>query len=194
MSKIIIPNFEKFLREHPEIQIEQTDTLLEAKSRILLQNTDQGRKDRAKHDVRTKPIGSTLYDRKKNIWFIEYNFRSYPSVENKRHWGYIMYDDTHEDILEMFCDCKDFFYRLYAPMVKKRLANWNLDWQFRNNPNKEAKNPNEKITDKRWTTGEAKYRRRVVMPHNRKWTIKTNPDGKVFLCKHLTKLITDYRY
>lgn len=193
MSELILPRFQELI-ECSQVICEGEELFLEIKSKNLLRNTDPGRKERAKNDVRTKPIRSTLYDRAKNLWFIEYDFRAYPSVENKRHWGYIMYDDNKSDIKEMFCDCKDFFYRLYAPMVKKKLANWNLDWQFKQNPNKEAKNPSEKITDRRWVSKENKFKKRIIKPHNHKWTVQTNPDGKIYVCKHLAALFDNYLY
>lgn len=145
----------------PELYELIFDELNEVNKNLFITNTDPARIKRARKEVRTRPPkvteGEDGYDR------LEYNFKAFPSTEFKRHWGYVDHKGT--DIRQLFCDCKDFFYRLYAPMVKKGLATWNLP---------------------------AKYKTREIKRHNREWTNITNPEGKVFVCKHLYALITEY--
>lgn len=146
----------------PELyEIVFTDHLVEVNKNIFITNTDAGRIKRARQDVRTRP--PTVVDAGGGYDRLEYNFKAFPSREFKRHQGYVEHKGT--DVRELFCDCKDFFYRLYAPMVKKGLATWNLS---------------------------PKYRTKLVKTHNRQWTTITNPDGQIFVCKHLYALISEY--
>lgn len=145
--------------------------LLEIAKNTLLKNTDAGRIIRSKTQVRTQPVGMMLLDEKKRLWMLEYNFKAYPSTEEKRHWGYVIYDMVNDDVMELFCDCKDYFYRLYYPMVKNRLARWSL-----NN----------------------KYTRRLVEKHSRTEYLNptgkpiANPTGKLYCCKHLSAMLREY--
>ena len=136
--------------------------LNEADKQKFLVRTDTERVRKARVEVRTRPpqiVPSSTegYDR------LEYNFKAFPSTEFKRHWGYA--DVKDEDVKELFCDCKDFFYRLYAPMVNAGLATRTLA---------------------------PKYQKRLVTQHNGEWTKETNPDGTLFVCKHLYALLAEY--
>lgn len=151
-----------------------------------------GRMYKAKRHVKTQPIDSYLMDKPKGIWLMEFNFKAYPSVEEKRHYGYIVYDQKKKQIKELFCDCKDFFYRLYAPFVKNRLAKWNLDWQYSQPvpPPASFATPIDAISfKKKWATGDKKFTKRLVKPHNRQWTKQTNMNGDLYICKHLVALM-----
>lgn len=147
----------------PELYLNPLNVELnEADKREFMTRTDEGRIKRAKTEIRTQPprvIDSPTegYER------LEYNFKAFPSTEFKRHWGYA--DVRGTDVHELFCDCKDFFYRLYAPMVKAGLATWDLP---------------------------SKYKGRVIGTHNKEWTKDTNPDGTLFVCKHLYALLGEY--
>lgn len=155
---------------YPELTFcEEIDLLLEVKKQRLMGNTDAGRKYRAIHEVRTRPMDATIIDETKRIWLLEYNFKSFPSTEEKRHWGYILYDQPNQDIKEVYCDCKDFFFRLYAPFVRKKLATWNLTPKYK------------KASTGTWAS-----------PHNKQWTIITNSNGSLYVCKHMYAALKGY--
>ena len=159
--------------EYPELTFcEEMELLLEIKKRRIMNNTDQGRQFRALHEVRTRPLKATLVDEKNTIWMLEYNFKSFPSTEEKRHWGYIIYDQPNKDITQLYCTCRDFYFRLYAPYVRKKLANYNNYPLY------------------------AKYKKAsrdtYPTPHNKQWTIQTNPSGNLYCCKHLYAALKGY--
>ena len=131
----------------------------------LIANTDIGRKNRAKKQVKTTPCKLTklFADPKSKLFMLEYNCKSYPSTEGKRQYGYVIHDSVTRDIKELWCSCKDYYYRLQAPLVRGKLAS------FGPLPNK--------------------YSAKAPMVHNRKWTAKTNPTGRLYLCKHLYAVI-----
>jgi hypothetical protein len=83
---------------------------------------------------------------------------------SKGHRGYIVYYKSNHRIKHMFCDCKDFFYRLYAPYVNAGLSTWDID---------------------------SRYKKYMHQQHNKEWTKDTNPAGKIFICKHLYRAIND---
>jgi len=136
--------------------------LNEIKKETLLKNTDSGRVKRGTKDIITR--GPKITD-ENGITRYHYNFKTKPSVEGKRHWGYVDVDEKDGDIKKVWCDCKDFSYRLWAPYVKRRLSNWSL-------PNK--------------------YQKRMPFDHNHDWTKETNPNGKIYVCKHLYALLQHY--
>jgi len=145
-----------------------SEMLLEIRKRRILGNTDQGRIARARHDVRTRPPMMTQIDEDENLWMMEFNFKAFPSTEEKRHWGYIIYDEDDNDIKEMFCDCKDYFFRLRAPYARNSLA-----------PKRDHDLP-------------SKYGNRQPARFNGRWTVQTNPSGRLFACKHLTAALKGY--
>lgn len=153
-------NFEE--EYSPELyEVVLSEQLDEADKKFFMTNTDPGRIKRAKTEIRhTPPRVTDIGDGYERL---EYNFKANPSTEFKRHWGYV--DAKGNNVKEVFCDCKDFFYRLYAPMVKKGLATWDLPPKFKN---------------------------RLTKRPNRAWTNTTNPEGKLFVCKHLYALISEY--
>lgn len=163
----------KSILDYPELTFsEEMDLLLEIKKNRIMNNTDKRRVQRAMWEVRTRPLTATMVDDKNKIWLLEYNFKSFPSSEEKRHWGYILYDQPKKDVTQLFCDCRDFFFRLQAPYVKHKLANYNNYPMY------------------------AKYKRRSKdtwpTPHNKQWTIKTNPSGNLYCCKHLYAALKGY--
>jgi hypothetical protein len=93
---------------------------------------------------------------------LEFKVNSDPSTENKSHTGYITYDPETKDIKQVFCDCKDFNYRQYYAMNKNKLASWKLP---------------------------KKYKEEAPFDHNKEPSIVTNPDNKVYVCKHLAKVL-----
>ncbi|MFW6247358.1 MAG: hypothetical protein ACOC22_04285 [bacterium] len=137
--------------------------LEEIKKEKIVNNTDSGRLDRADNDVRPKPPKVTILDDGKEK--VEYNVKAFPSTEKKRHWGYFIWNPETREIEEAWCDCKDFFYRLYAPYEKKDLSKWDV---------------------------EKKYSKRKPFDHNREWTKITNPEGRIFGCKHMINIIKGY--
>lgn len=103
----------------------------------------------------------------------EYNFKSNGSPQNQL--GYADVSQNKEYCTQLFCTCSDFFYRLYAPYVKAGLSTWNVPPSF-----KSKHGPTAGSGGKRGT------------PHNHHWTVDTNPEGKLFLCKHLWAFIAYY--
>jgi len=131
----------------------------------LFSNTDDGRKFRGDTQVKNRRSPLSLTGSKPELERVDYIVKAKPSIEKKTHWGYVDYDEKTGEIHEMFCDCSDFFYRLYAPLVKDDLATWDL---------------------------EEKFKTRLIQTHNRDWTKVTNPDGKLFICKHLYHIVNNY--
>jgi hypothetical protein len=131
----------------------------------LFANTDDGRKFRGKTQVKTRRSPLALTGGRPELQRSDYIVKAKPTVEDKTHHGYIDWNPKTKQIHEMFCDCKDFFYRLYAPLEKDELATWDLD---------------------------KKYNKRLIATPNRDWTDITNPDGKTYVCKHLFHILDKY--
>jgi hypothetical protein len=142
------------------------DLLIEAISkRKLISNTDPGRIFRSKAHVRTRPPKVTeLGD--DNIEFIEYNVKAFPSTENKRHYGFIVYDNNKKMINEAYCTCKDFCFSNVRTWQSKKLLN--VD-----------KIPKKYLdhTSSFPTRASARIR---------------NPRNIPFLCKHLAAIMSGY--
>lgn len=131
----------------------------------LISNTDEARIQRAVKQLRLNPPKVIEVD--EEIERLEYNFKFKPSTEFKRHWGFVDYNVNNNDINHLWCDCKDWFYRLWAPHVSAGLSSWEdaLPKRFQNRP---------------------------VKSHNKEWTDETNPSGKLYVCKHLIALLRYY--
>ena len=69
-----------------------------------------------------------------------------------------------KDISKVYCDCLDFGYRLNYALNKNKLATW--------------KQPKKYENDK-------------VFVNNQEPAVVTNPDNKVYVCKHLAKVLQD---
>lgn len=140
--------------------------LNEINKNILKTNTDDGRIHRAINDIKThrRQLRFRVDNNGNNV--LEYDFRANPSTEFRNHWGYVIY--KNDDIKELFCCCKDFFYRLYAPLVKNKLATWTPPKKF--------------IMRMKKFNG----------VHNKEWTKIRNPTGDLYVCKHLYALIHVY--
>jgi len=129
----------------------------------LFANTDDGRLLRAK-TVKTRRSPLSITASRPELKRTDYIIKSKPSIEKKTHWGYVDHDGAGE-IHQMYCSCKDFNYRLYYPMVKADLAVWDL---------------------------EAKYAKKSPFKHNTDPSVITNPDNRIYLCKHLTMIMQRY--
>lgn len=131
----------------------------------LISNTDEARIQRAIKQLRLNP--PKVFEVDEDTERLEYNFKFKPSTEFKRHWGFVEYNTNTEDITRVWCDCKDWFYRLWAPYVQAGLSSWedNLPKRFQKRP---------------------------VKSHNHEWTKETNPNGSLFVCKHLIALLRGY--
>ena len=123
----------------------------------LIKNTDKERLRKAIQEVKTRPPLVSEYN--DGTTKLEYNFKSYPSVEMKRHKGFIIHKENK--ILRLYCDCKDFFYRLWTPLVEAGLARYDLPLKYHNN---------------------------LSTSHNHNWTVETNNTGKIYICKHLAAM------
>lgn len=139
------------------IEILQKKFINEIAFKDLIDNTDLERLRKADREVRTKP--PTVHDMGNGYEKLVFNFKAYPSKKDERHKGYLIHIDG--EVKEMFCDCPDFFYRLYEPLVKAGLARYDLSDMF-------------------------KYL--LIKPHNEHPPRETNPTGKLFVCKHLAAL------
>ena len=135
-------------------------TLNEVKKAALISQTDNGRKFRSKYQVRVNPPRAIGFDDGNE--FVEGNTKAYPSTENKRHYCYLIHNPKTREIKQLWCSCKDFNYRLMVPYERAGLA-------------KRADVP-------------MNYQKQAAFQPNRNWTVKTNPTGKKFLCKHLLAL------
>jgi len=71
----------------------------------LCSNTDMERLRKAEEEVRTNP--PTLYEYVDGSDKLEFNFKSYPSKEMKRHKGFIIHKEG--EVQKVYCDCKDFY-------------------------------------------------------------------------------------
>lgn len=175
-------NFKDFYNlELYEIDLSNISLLKEADKDDLMTNTDPKRVKRARTELRVRPPKVTVLD--DGIERMEYNFKANPTVEFRNHWGYC--DHKDDEIHELFCDCKDFFFRLYAPLVKAGLAQWKVPMNFVKRGNKLNKLPLTAPAPEPTGYG-------GILPHNKQWTKKTNPNGKLFVCKHLYALISEY--
>ena len=103
---------------------------------------------------------------------LHYLVKSKENTEKGSHRGYIVYYKSNHRIKHMYCDCSDWFFRDWAGMVKAGLSTWDIDSRYK------KFGPRDKKTGK-------------LLVHNRKWTNETNPDGKIFICKHLFRAIND---
>ena len=145
---------------------EKIQGLFEVAKSQLMTKTDPGRIKRARNDIKTHRRNIRIQKDAEGNEIIEFDFRANPSREFRNHWGYVIHDGN--DIKQVFCDCKDFFYRLYAPMVRAGLATWDIP---------------------------AKYKKRMlkfIKPHNHEWTKVTNPNGKLYVCKHIYALLQEF--
>jgi hypothetical protein len=143
-------------------QIYYLNNLIEVYKHELMNSTDPGRVDRSESMFTKPPL---ITDGGNGLSKLEYNFKANPTIERKRQYGYVIYDEETKDLKELFCSCKDFSYRLYYPFEKNGLANYNL---------------------------EPKYRKKAPFVHNQQPTKITNPEEKLFLCKHLYHLLKYY--
>jgi len=140
---------------------------------VLLANTGKlspARVERAIKEVSKKPPKITGVQEIDGMKYFraEYIFKS--KGASKTQMGYADVSSDKEYISEVFCTCADFFYRLYAPYVAAGLATWNIPSKYK-----------------------AKQRSTVLKaPHNHTWTELTNPQGSLFLCKHLWAFIAYY--
>ena len=139
---------------------------------VMLANTGKlspDRVERAMKKVRKQPPKLTgVKDVNGAKYFrAEYNFKSIDS--KNRQLGYADVSQDKQYCNELFCSCSDFFYRLYAPYVAAGLADWNIPSKYKS---RQMNNVGE-------------------LP-NHKWTVDTNPFGKLFLCKHLWAFLAYY--
>jgi len=139
---------------------------------VMLANTGKlspDRTQRAMKQVRKQPPKLTgVKEVQGNKYFrAEYNFISQGS--SKRQIGYADISQDKQYCKELFCSCSDFFYRLYAPYVAAGLSTWSVPSKYKS---KQSVN--------------------VKASHNHRWTVETNPMGKLFLCKHLWAFLAYY--
>ena len=109
---------------------------------------------------------------------VSYSVKSNENTEKKNEHGgqkgYIVYNASNRNVKRVWCSCKDFFYRLWAPYAQADFSTFDLDKPYSEYV---AKHKNKE-------TGE-------LEAHNKDWTDETNPEGTLFLCKHLYRAMTD---
>lgn len=174
LSKLDFSDFNVYYTEchcKPILMAEKTSDgmLIEAliDPKRLMNNTDALRVIRGKDGVEILDYNISKADPKRygrGYRILEYSAIADPTSEDKIHHGYIVYFQRNGKVKELWCSCRDYFYKLYAPYVKAGLATFNLD---------------------------RKYQEYSPMTHNRQWTDKTNPEGDLYLCKHLYKVIDE---
>lgn len=140
---------------------------------IMLANTGRlspDRVERGMKQVRKQPpkITGAKEVQGSKYFRAEYNFKSKGSPN--RQMGYADISNDKVYCKEVFCTCSDFFYRLYAPYVAAGLSTWNIPPKFKSKQTNNVKKSS----------------------HNHKWTVHTNPQGKLFLCKHLWAFLAYY--
>jgi hypothetical protein len=142
-----------------------SDLLKEYKFTTLVKKTDMERLRKAQEEVRTRP--PIAIDMGKGKEKLEFNFKASPSKEGKRHKGYLVHKDGK--VVELYCNCADFFYRLWHPFFKKGFAVYNPMLKYgRYDPRIHAPSYDKK--------------------HNQEPPEVRNPDGKLYVCKHLAAL------
>ena len=134
------------------------ETLEEIAIQKLINATDEGRLERA-NLVRTSPPRVTKTF-PNNFSLVEFNFKSKHSTTGDRAKGYVICNPAG-DVKEFFCSCKDFRWRIHWIAVKNKLARWNPPARFLNPK-----------------TGKC----------NRQPPVITNPEGKLYVCKHIAAL------
>ncbi len=170
-----LPKRDELLAKRKKKNIKKTPTapIKGISVEVLLANTGRLSPDRVSRAMKgvskrppkiigVKDVGGNKYIR------AQYNFKSKGSTTNQI--GYADISQDKSKCSEMFCTCADFYMRLYAPYVAAGLATWDLPNNFKSKQSNTVK------------TG----------PHNKKWTAETNPEGKLFLCKHLWAFMAYY--
>jgi hypothetical protein len=94
----------------------------------LLKNTDEKRLQKAEKQVRTTPPKS--FKLKNDFEMLKFNVKAFPSKENARHKGYIIHDESG-DVKQVFCDCKDFFHRMYKNLINTGMATLDLPSEYK---------------------------------------------------------------
>lgn len=97
---------------------------------------------------------------------IVYNVKSSENSEGKAdgQHGYIVYNKANKNIKQVWCSCSDFYWRLWAPYASAGFSTFDIDKKF-----------------EKW----------AKKGHTQEWTNETNPEGTLFLCKHLYRAMTD---
>jgi hypothetical protein len=142
-------------------------------ARKLLANTDPGRTERGNYSIISRKDIMSPSGKEKHLR-IDFNYKSLENTERRRHYGYVIFEPNKAEVSTLFCDCSDFHARLYAPMVKAGLATFKLEPKYQNRDVDRA-------------LGTANWGK-----HNQKWTKKTNPSGKLYLCKHLFYVVKNF--
>lgn len=150
------------------------------KASLLVANTDEGRIERGKYDVkRTTNVVKVIDGKEKQLTKIEWTNRADHTTEGRTHAGYVVYDDTVKDIMiyELWCCCADFFFRLWYTYNKQGMSPWKLESKY------------EKRNALRAKANNGKYPIHNRQKQKYKWT---NVDQNEFLCKHLLNIVFFY--
>lgn len=159
------------------------DLLVEVSRQALLQATVSKGDYRSQKRIIDKPV---KYMALKNGFIrLQYECRGDPSLQYRHgenmHWGYV--DFRNDEISEVFCSCRDFFYRVYYHMATRyKLSKWRLTGRYK-----------PKMLASVGSSYNAK-RRHDAPVHPRqegpyRWT---NKEGDLFLCKHLYDAVNRY--
>lgn len=152
------------------------DVLCEVSRQSLLQATSSNGDFRSQKKIIDKPV---KYLALANGFIrLQYECRGNPSLQYRHgedyHWGYV--DFKGDEISEVFCSCRDFFYRIYYHMSKRyKLSKWRLTGRYKS---KMLKSVGNTYNVKRRHDAPVHYR--PEGPY--KWT---NAEGDLFVCKHL---------
>lgn len=110
----------------------------------LLTNTDRERLRKAEREVRTTP--PKVFTLKNDYEMIKFNVKAFPSREDKRHKGYIIHDNG--DVKQLYCDCIDFFFRMFRDLINAGLATTDLPKEYKELYDRYKQQPPESVTNK----------------------------------------------
>ncbi len=139
--------------------------LNEIRKSELMRNTDKKRRKLSKEMRVRPPKIITMVDGMEKM---EYAVKMQPaskSVEGRNHRGFIIYDPKNKDIKRVHCDCLDYNYVLWKPMVNNDLDSWELT---------------------------KREQKRQVVTNNKANAVERNPNDKLFACKHIYAILRDY--
>lgn len=161
---------------NPPISLERSTINEEIAAQKLLDNTPDKIEQRGKYSItRTSNVVKEVNGKNKTLEKMEWKNTSKEYSEKRPHAGYIIYDPSTKDFLvySVFCDCCNFNFYWYAPLVRADLATFDLEPKYRRRD-------------------QLRFQATGVGKHNKQWTKKTNPKGELAVCKHLYHMLDSF--
>ena len=97
---------------------------------------------------------------------LEYKVLAHPTKENDIHVGYIVFNASNKNIKQLWCNCKEFKFRLWYVYATAGFSTYTLPDDFKAAVNKDY-------------------------PVLKEPPLITNPTNKQYLCKHLYRVVSD---